>query len=170
VCNTSISRNKPVLGRRWKPSGIWRPAAKSVLPPLSGRLGIALMMEAVCICETSVCFYEITRRQKPECCHLHTRRCEDLMSHWNLYQHWGSRTSKAQYRKHPSLTCNTTLSQLHLMPIITTSLLKTHPPASHPPQCELPQGSIHYYYRPHNYFCNFNGFQKENSALSRFER
>jgi hypothetical protein len=39
------------------------------------------MMEAVCTSETSVYFNDTTRRCIPECCHLHTRRCENLKSH-----------------------------------------------------------------------------------------
>jgi hypothetical protein len=42
---------------------------------------IALMMEAVSTSETSVNFYETTRRNIPEGCHLHTRRRENLKSH-----------------------------------------------------------------------------------------
>jgi hypothetical protein len=41
----------------------------------------ALMMEAVRICETSATFYETTRRNIPEVCHLHTRCRENLKSH-----------------------------------------------------------------------------------------
>jgi hypothetical protein len=40
-----------------------------------------LMMEAVRTSETSVNFYETTRRNIPEGCHLHTRRRENLKSH-----------------------------------------------------------------------------------------
>jgi hypothetical protein len=43
----------------------------------------ALMTEAVRISETSVNFYEITRRKIPEGCHLHTRRGEKLRSDSN---------------------------------------------------------------------------------------
>jgi hypothetical protein len=42
---------------------------------------IALMMEAVSIFETSVNFYQITRRNIPEDSNLHTRRRENLKSH-----------------------------------------------------------------------------------------
>jgi hypothetical protein len=41
---------------------------------------IALMMEAVRTFETSVNFYETTRRNIPEGCRLHTRRRENLKS------------------------------------------------------------------------------------------
>jgi hypothetical protein len=42
---------------------------------------IALMMEAVSASETSVNFYQTTRRNNPEDSHLHTRRRENLKSH-----------------------------------------------------------------------------------------
>jgi ribosomal protein L18E len=42
---------------------------------------IALMMEAASISETSVNFYQITRRYKPEDSHLRTHRRENLKSH-----------------------------------------------------------------------------------------
>jgi hypothetical protein len=38
-------------------------------------------MEAVRTSETSVDFYETTRRNIPEACNLHTRRRENLKSH-----------------------------------------------------------------------------------------
>jgi hypothetical protein len=38
----------------------------------------ALMMEAACASETSVNFYQTTRRKNPEDSHLHTRRRENL--------------------------------------------------------------------------------------------
>jgi hypothetical protein len=41
---------------------------------------IALIMEAVNTSETSVNFYETTRRSIPEDYHLHTRRRENLKS------------------------------------------------------------------------------------------
>jgi hypothetical protein len=41
---------------------------------------IALMTEAVSISETSVNFYQTTRRNIPEDIHLHTRRRENLKS------------------------------------------------------------------------------------------
>jgi hypothetical protein len=44
---------------------------------------IALMMEAATTCETSVHFYQTTRRNNPEDCHLHTRRRVKLKSHYN---------------------------------------------------------------------------------------
>jgi hypothetical protein len=42
---------------------------------------IALMMEAASTSETSVNFYQTTRRNNPEGSHLHTRRRENLKSH-----------------------------------------------------------------------------------------
>jgi hypothetical protein len=42
---------------------------------------IALMMEAASIFETSVSFYQITRRNNPEGGHLHILRRENLKSH-----------------------------------------------------------------------------------------
>jgi hypothetical protein len=42
---------------------------------------IALMMVAVSSSETSVSFYQISRCNKPEDSHLHTRRRENLKSH-----------------------------------------------------------------------------------------
>jgi hypothetical protein len=42
---------------------------------------VALMMEAVCTSETSVCFYEIRRRRIPEGCHLQTHCRENLIDH-----------------------------------------------------------------------------------------
>jgi hypothetical protein len=45
---------------------------------------IALMMEAVITSETSVNFYQNTRRNNPEDGHLHTRRRENLKSHLTL--------------------------------------------------------------------------------------
>jgi hypothetical protein len=41
----------------------------------------ALMMVTSSIFETSVNFYETTRRNNPEDSHLHTRRRENLKSH-----------------------------------------------------------------------------------------
>jgi hypothetical protein len=41
----------------------------------------ALMMAAVRTSETSVCFFETTRYNILECCHLHTRRRENLKWH-----------------------------------------------------------------------------------------
>jgi hypothetical protein len=40
-----------------------------------------LMMEATSTSETSVNFYQTTRRYNPEDSHLHTRRRENLKSH-----------------------------------------------------------------------------------------
>jgi hypothetical protein len=42
---------------------------------------IALMMEAASTSETSVNFYQTTRRNNSEYSHLHTRRRENLKSH-----------------------------------------------------------------------------------------
>jgi hypothetical protein len=42
---------------------------------------IALMMEAARTSETSVNFYQTTRRNNPEDSHLFIRRCENLKSH-----------------------------------------------------------------------------------------
>jgi hypothetical protein len=41
----------------------------------------AQMMEAAGTSETSVNFYQTTRRNNPEDSHLHTCRCENLKSH-----------------------------------------------------------------------------------------
>jgi hypothetical protein len=41
---------------------------------------IALMMEAALTSETSVKFYQTTRRNNPEDSHLHTRRRENIKS------------------------------------------------------------------------------------------
>jgi hypothetical protein len=43
---------------------------------------IALMMEAASTSETSVNFYQTTRRYNPEDGHLHTRRLEKLKSYY----------------------------------------------------------------------------------------
>jgi hypothetical protein len=43
---------------------------------------IALMMEAVSASETSVNFYQTTRRYNPDDSHLHTRRRENLKSYF----------------------------------------------------------------------------------------
>jgi hypothetical protein len=48
-----------------------------------------LMMEAVSTSETSVNFYETTRRSIPEGCYIHTRRRENLKSHMTLVNRWG---------------------------------------------------------------------------------
>jgi hypothetical protein len=42
---------------------------------------IALMMKAASTSETSVNFYQITRRNNPEDSHLHTRRRDNFKSH-----------------------------------------------------------------------------------------
>jgi hypothetical protein len=44
---------------------------------------IALMMEAASTSETSVYFYQTTRRNNPEDTHLHARRRKNLKSHKN---------------------------------------------------------------------------------------
>jgi hypothetical protein len=48
---------------------------------LARGLLIALMMEAASISETSVNFYQTTRRNNPEDSHLHTRRRKNQKSH-----------------------------------------------------------------------------------------
>jgi hypothetical protein len=48
----------------------------------SGRLLMALMMEAASTSETLINFYQTTRRYNPEYSHLHTRRRENLKSYW----------------------------------------------------------------------------------------
>jgi hypothetical protein len=53
-----------------------------ILPPLSGHI-IALLMEAVITCETSVKFYKTARRDILEDRHLHSRRRENLKTHRN---------------------------------------------------------------------------------------
>jgi hypothetical protein len=45
---------------------------------------IRTMMVAVSTFETSVIFYETTRRSVPDDCHLHTHRRENLISHSTL--------------------------------------------------------------------------------------
>jgi hypothetical protein len=47
----------------------------------------ALMMEAASTSETSVSFYETTRRNIPEDSHLHTRNRESLKSHTSTFLH-----------------------------------------------------------------------------------
>jgi hypothetical protein len=52
-----------------------------------------MMMEAVSRFETSVNFYQTTRRNIPEDSHLHTRRRENLKSHhvvvlFNIQEFW----------------------------------------------------------------------------------
>jgi hypothetical protein len=49
---------------------------------LARGLFIALMMEAASTCETSVNFYQTTRRHNPEDTHLHSRRRENPKSYW----------------------------------------------------------------------------------------
>jgi hypothetical protein len=43
------------------------------------------MMEAASTSETSVNFYQTTRRNTPEDSHLHTRRRENLESHYTFF-------------------------------------------------------------------------------------
>jgi hypothetical protein len=50
----------------------------------SGRLLMALMMEAANTSETLVNFYQTTRRYNPEDSHLHTHRRENLKSYLYL--------------------------------------------------------------------------------------
>jgi hypothetical protein len=40
--------------------------------------GVSLIMEAACISETSVKYYETTRHKNPEDSHLHTRSRKNL--------------------------------------------------------------------------------------------
>jgi hypothetical protein len=49
------------------------------------RVVITVMIEAVSAFETSVNFYQTTRRDIPEDGHLHTRRRENLKSHSGFY-------------------------------------------------------------------------------------
>jgi hypothetical protein len=44
---------------------------------------IALMMETASTSETSINFYQTTRRNNREDSHLHTRRRENIKSHFN---------------------------------------------------------------------------------------
>jgi hypothetical protein len=46
---------------------------------------IVLMMETVSTSETSVNFYETTRRNIPEGCHLHTRHHENMKSQFRIH-------------------------------------------------------------------------------------
>jgi hypothetical protein len=55
--------------------------AASIIRAMSKSSLIALTMEAARIFETSVNFYETTRRSIPQDSHLHTRRRENLKSH-----------------------------------------------------------------------------------------
>jgi hypothetical protein len=49
---------------------------------------ITLMIEAASTCETSVNFYQTTRRNNPEDSHIHTRRRENLISHEGCQFDW----------------------------------------------------------------------------------
>jgi hypothetical protein len=49
---------------------------------------IALMMEAASTSETSVNFYQTTRRNIPEDTHLHTLSRQNLKSHIKVSGHW----------------------------------------------------------------------------------
>jgi hypothetical protein len=59
------------------------PHVSEVLATAIIRAMIALMMEAASTSETSVNFYQNTRRNIPEGSYLHTRRHENLKSHQN---------------------------------------------------------------------------------------
>jgi hypothetical protein len=59
-------------------------------------LTIALMMEAATTSETSVNFYQTTRRNNTEDCHLHTRRRENLKSRMETV--CSSETSVSTYK------------------------------------------------------------------------
>jgi hypothetical protein len=50
-------------------------------------LGLALMVEAASTSETSVSFYETTRRNIPEDGHLYTRRHENVKSQYTRSEH-----------------------------------------------------------------------------------
>jgi hypothetical protein len=52
---------------------------------VSGKGGIALMVVAACISETTVNFFQTTRRNNPEESHLHTRRRENLIVQYLIY-------------------------------------------------------------------------------------
>jgi hypothetical protein len=52
-----------------------------VVAPCSLAMIIALMMKAASTSETSVNFYQSTRRYNPEESHIYIRRHEDLKSH-----------------------------------------------------------------------------------------
>jgi hypothetical protein len=68
----------------WKFTDISEVLSASIFRAISIiRALIALQMEAVSTSETSVNFYQTTRRNIPEDSHLHTRRCENLKSHGN---------------------------------------------------------------------------------------
>jgi hypothetical protein len=54
-----------------------------VVAPCSLDQGGALMMEVASTYETSVNFYQTTRRNNPEESHLHTRRRENLKYHFS---------------------------------------------------------------------------------------
>jgi len=47
-------------------------------------------VKALRISETSVYFYEITRRRIPQNCHLHFHHCENLISHNTSQDSWSS--------------------------------------------------------------------------------
>jgi hypothetical protein len=56
---------------------------------------MALVMEAVSTSETSVNFYETTRRNIPKDSHLHIRRCENLKSNFENICHRVIQTKSA---------------------------------------------------------------------------
>jgi hypothetical protein len=53
--------------------------------------GITLTIEIASTSETSVCFYETSRRCVPEVCDLHARRSESLKSHLSEVRRVASR-------------------------------------------------------------------------------
>jgi hypothetical protein len=55
---------------------------------------IALVMEAASTAEMLVNFYQTTRRNNPEDSHLHTRRLENLKSHFVLFYSAAGSTDK----------------------------------------------------------------------------
>jgi hypothetical protein len=54
--------------------------AFSIIRAMNNRI-IALIMEAASTSETSINYYQTTRRNSPGDSHLHTRRSENLKSH-----------------------------------------------------------------------------------------
>jgi hypothetical protein len=58
---------------------------RCLLPPSSGRSSpFSLMMETESITETSIKFYQITRRNNPQCRHLYACRHLNLKSHFTV--------------------------------------------------------------------------------------
>jgi hypothetical protein len=66
---------------------------------MAEKLITALMMEAVCTCETSVYFDRTTRRYVPEGCHFHTRRRDNLMFHYDDFYLAGSTKAITKYKR-----------------------------------------------------------------------